>query len=178
MINLFITIKQITADLTPPPPPPPPPPPGKYGRHFGTRYFQTHFLVLNENVTISTQISHASFASGNVLAPNRRQAITWSNADPVYPSIYAAPGGDEFKLLTETGIIFLVCSKFLTYGMCSITKIFIFSEGTTLKIKDPLAYHVSRRLGSTYGHVYMTLQYFEYNNESKRRLLFVFHSQR
>ena len=31
------------------------------------------------------------------LAPNRRQAITWNNVDPVHWRIYAALGGDEFK---------------------------------------------------------------------------------
>ena len=33
--------------------------------------------------------------SGNGLAPKRRQAITWNNADPVHRRIYAALGGDE-----------------------------------------------------------------------------------
>ena len=38
----------------------------------------------------------ASIGSGNSLAPNRRQAITWTNADPVYWCIYAAyMRGDE-----------------------------------------------------------------------------------
>ena len=36
------------------------------------------------------------------LVPNRRQAITWTNADPVYRRIYAALGGDELNRLTET----------------------------------------------------------------------------
>ena len=31
------------------------------------------------------------------LAPNRRQAIIWTNADPIHWIIYAALGGDEFK---------------------------------------------------------------------------------
>ena len=33
-----------------------------------------------------------SICSGNGLAPNRRQAITWTDVDPVYWLIYAAPG--------------------------------------------------------------------------------------
>ena len=33
------------------------------------------------------------------LAPNRRQAITWTNADPVHRRIYAAPGEDELNHL-------------------------------------------------------------------------------
>ena len=29
--------------------------------------------------------------------PNMRQAIIWTNADPIYWRIYAALGGDELK---------------------------------------------------------------------------------
>ena len=32
------------------------------------------------------------------MAPNRQQAITWTNADPVHSCIYAAPEGDELIL--------------------------------------------------------------------------------
>ena len=31
-----------------------------------------------------------------VMAPNRRQAIIWTNADPICWRIYAALGGDEY----------------------------------------------------------------------------------
>ena len=41
----------------------------------------------------------ASISSGNGLAPNRRQAIIWTNADPIHWSIYAALGRDESKIL-------------------------------------------------------------------------------
>ena len=37
----------------------------------------------------------ASIGSGNGLAPNRRQTIIWTNADPVHCRIYAALRGDE-----------------------------------------------------------------------------------
>ena len=36
-----------------------------------------------------------SVALGNVLAPKRRQAITWPNAAPIHWRIYAALGGEE-----------------------------------------------------------------------------------
>ena len=36
-----------------------------------------------------------SIGSGNGLAPNRRQAITWTNDDPVHWRIYASLGEDE-----------------------------------------------------------------------------------
>ena len=66
-------------------------------------------IFLNENVRIAIQISPKfvpkgliynknSFSSGNGLAPKRRQAITWTNADPVHRCIYAALGGDELTV--------------------------------------------------------------------------------
>ena len=36
---------------------------------------------------------------GNGLAPIRRQAIAWTNADPVHRRIYAALPGDELKII-------------------------------------------------------------------------------
>ena len=36
-----------------------------------------------------------------VMAPNRWQAIIWTNADPVYRRIYVALGGDELKIGAE-----------------------------------------------------------------------------
>ena len=36
-----------------------------------------------------------SIGFDNGLARNRRQAIIWTNADPIYWRIYAALGGDE-----------------------------------------------------------------------------------
>ena len=39
------------------------------------------------------------------MAPNRRQAVIWTNADPVHWRIYAALGGDELKLpLTDDNL--------------------------------------------------------------------------
>ena len=35
--------------------------------------------------------------NGLKLAPNRRQAIIWTNADPIHWRIYGALGGDELK---------------------------------------------------------------------------------
>ena len=36
--------------------------------------------------------------SGNGLAPKRRQAIIWTNADLVHLRIYAALGGNELSI--------------------------------------------------------------------------------
>ena len=41
-----------------------------------------------------------SIGSGNDLAPNRQQAITWANADPVHRRIDAALGGDDLTIGT------------------------------------------------------------------------------
>ena len=46
--------------------------------------------------TFSFKKMHLKMLSGNGLAPNRRQATTWTNDDPVHWRIYAALGGDEF----------------------------------------------------------------------------------
>ena len=38
------------------------------------------------------------------MAPNRRQAIIWTNADPIHWRIYAALGGDELSIrMRHTG---------------------------------------------------------------------------
>ena len=36
---------------------------------------------------------YASIGSGNCLAPKRRQAIIWTNAEPIHWRIYVAQGG-------------------------------------------------------------------------------------
>ena len=67
-------------------------------------------IFLNENDIIPIQISlkfvprspKARIGWGNGLAPNRRQAITWTNDGPVHWRIHAALGGDE---LTVRGFI-------------------------------------------------------------------------
>ena len=40
---------------------------------------------------------YVSIGSDNGLAPSRRQAIIWSDADPVHWRIYMALGGDELN---------------------------------------------------------------------------------
>ena len=52
-----------------------------------------------------------SIGLDNGLAPNRRQAIIWTNADPIIWRIYAALGGDE---LTEA-VAECSLEKFQTY---------------------------------------------------------------
>ena len=58
----------------------------------------------------------SAFGSDNGLVPTRRQAITWTNVDPIHWRIYEALGGDElinhfvfgYKPLHET-IKHVVC---------------------------------------------------------------------
>ena len=59
------------------------------GRHLADDIFKRIFL--NANVWISINISL------KFISPNRRQAIIWTNADPIHWRIYAAPGEDELK---------------------------------------------------------------------------------
>ena len=46
-----------------------------------------------------SNLQYSSIGSGNDLAPNRRQAIIWFNADPILWRIYAAQGGDGRKIV-------------------------------------------------------------------------------
>ena len=81
-------------------------PPGQNGRHFADDLFRCIFV--NVKVCILIEISlkfvpkdlinnNLAFGLDNGLVPNRRQAIIWTNADPVYWRIYAALWGDELK---------------------------------------------------------------------------------
>ena len=77
--------------------------PGQNSRHFAADTFKC--ILLNENVCILIRIA-PKFApegpnSGNGLAPNWRQAITWTNAYPDHWRIYAALGGDELIFIEQ-----------------------------------------------------------------------------
>ena len=80
--------------------------PGQNGRHCAYDIFKCIFI--NEKFYISIRISlkfvpkgpvdkKIKIGSVNGLAPNRRQAITWTNADPAHRRIYTALGGDELR---------------------------------------------------------------------------------
>ena len=68
-------------------------------------------IFVNENIWISIKIwlkfvpkgriniLYSNIGSNNGLAPTRRQAIIWTNADPIHWYIYAALGGDELTLI-------------------------------------------------------------------------------
>ena len=77
---------------------------------FRRRHFQTHFhewkkLNFKQNFiemcSLGSNWQYISISSDNSLAPSGRQAIIWSNADPVHRRIYVALGGDELILLKK-----------------------------------------------------------------------------
>ena len=45
----------------------------------------------------------------NGLAPNRRQAIIWTNADQIYWRVYAALGGEDLRCLSHAYLARLFC---------------------------------------------------------------------
>ena len=57
-------------------------------------YFDSNFT---EVCSQGSSWHYYSIGSGNGLAPNRQQAITWTNVDPVHGCLYAALGGDELN---------------------------------------------------------------------------------
>ena len=90
---------------------------GQNGRHFADDVFKC--ICMNEKFCVSNRIllkfipkcpidNEWEFDPGNGLAPNRRQAITWTNAGPVYWRIYVSLGGDELtfwvKVIQNVGI--------------------------------------------------------------------------
>ena len=75
---------------------------GQNGRQFAEDIFKCIFM--NKKFCISIRISLKFVPKGPiddksalVHWSNRRQAITWTNADPVHRRIYAALGGDELS---------------------------------------------------------------------------------
>ena len=51
---------------------------------------------------LSGQLTKPSKSLNNGLAPKRRQAIIWSNADPIHWRKYAALGGNELNYICLT----------------------------------------------------------------------------
>ena len=58
-------------------------------------------LIRPRYLTLDLIMLLGQHCSGNGLAPNRRQAINWTNADPVHWRIYAALGRDELKYVNH-----------------------------------------------------------------------------
>ena len=54
-------------------------------------WFEFHLILFP-----TVQYTEPSIGLDNGLAPNRRQAIIWTNVNPIHWRIYAVLGGDEF----------------------------------------------------------------------------------
>ena len=73
-----------------------------------------------------SNLQHHSIGLDNGLAPNRRQAVIWTNADPIHWRIYLALGGEELSLLIRhlASHAFLWCQQcqviFLQIGLISM----------------------------------------------------------
>ena len=112
--------------------------PWQNGCHFTDNILKCIFL--NEKNCISIWISLKFVSKGpiddkpalvqiNGLAPNRRQAIIWTNAYPVHRGIYVALGGDELnKMQVRTHAISIpqictraqYCTLYKTRGACTM----------------------------------------------------------
>ena len=65
--------------------------------------------ILLKFVSESVMDYWLSIGLDNGLAPNRQQAVIWTNSDPVHRHIYSALGGDVLRMLTGSGNI--LCSR-------------------------------------------------------------------
>ena len=63
--------------------------------HFLEWKLQKSDSNFTESCSQGSNWQYRSIGLGNGLATNRRQAITWTNADPTHWHIHAAPGEDE-----------------------------------------------------------------------------------
>ena len=70
---------------------------------FGRRHFQMHCFDWKTRISINNSLKFVpkspinntpAFGSDNGLAPTTRQAIIWTNVDPIHWRIYAALGVD------------------------------------------------------------------------------------
>ena len=72
-------------------------------------YLEWQWYNYDSNFTeICSQESNWQWAGiglDNGLAPDRRQAIIWTNADPIHRRIYAALWGDELTHCSQIGIL-------------------------------------------------------------------------
>ena len=73
--------------------------PRQNGRHFQIHFREWKFCILIRISLELVQLTKCIIGCGNGLVPSRRQAIIWTNVDPVHRRIYGALGGDEFRLL-------------------------------------------------------------------------------
>ena len=78
-------------------------------RHFQGHFHEWELLNFNHNLTeicsLGSNSKYGSIGPDNGLAPNRRQAIIWTNDDLGYWRIYASLGLNELKIIILTHLI-------------------------------------------------------------------------
>ena len=88
--------------------------PRQNGRHFADDickgiYLNENFSILHKNFTaicsLGSNRHNGSIVSDDGLAPNRRQAIIWTNVDMLYWRIYAPLGLNELKSMPVRSIM-------------------------------------------------------------------------
>ena len=118
---------------------------------FRRRHPSMHFLQRNAYISIKillklipngpisntpalVQIMVCRLVSDNGLAPNRRQPIIWTNADPIHWRIYVALGEDVLTLNCDdtvcstnaTSLLYLFCCHFLWINVKHFPYIWLF----------------------------------------------------
>ena len=71
-------------------------------------YFDENF---SEVCSLESNFQLPNNGLDNGLAPNRRQAIIWTNVDPIHWRIYAALGGGDELMKVRIYIHFHICSS-------------------------------------------------------------------
>ena len=149
--------------------------PGQNGRHFGRRHFQMHFM--NENDIIPIQMSmffpqesneeSASIDSGNGLAPNRQQAITWTNDGLIHLRIYAALGGDELivELCFEHSVQSRPNKILRLHCWCSAQNWSLHLR-TLAQLKEALLYFTATEIDFIFTSIYLLQNYRAVNGQS------------
>ena len=104
-------------------------------------------ILLNENDKIPIPISlkfvpdgpidnNQAFVLDNGLAPNRQQAIIWTNADPVHWRIYVALGGDELMIVGVISMSMAKCKKDVTPVRYQWSYVFLCTKSSIYKGMD------------------------------------------
>ena len=84
-------------------------------RHFQIHFLESKIVVFSFNIQL---VSITSISSRNGLAPNRRQAIIWTNNGQVYWRRYASLGYNE---LNSTCVLVTFCEQ----GVHSTNRVFL-----------------------------------------------------
>ena len=83
-------------------------------------------LKFHWNLFLRSSWQKIAIGSGNGLAPTRWQEITWTNAGPIRWRIYAALGGDELTIVTDTNEWLVKITAYSPIGcFCSLAAAYL-----------------------------------------------------